>query len=324
MPSYPTFRFPTPTVQANSAFAPAQVDFSKIASIADSYYGAKDDALRREAAQDELTARREAAARDAQVRQMFATGVPKDAQGNPDLYKAAERLIELGDPERGVEMLKVAGQESGRREDRAYRQQSLVPAAVREYQFYAGEERKAGRAPASFADWQKTGASGFTLKDRTNAEEGLRKEFSSLAKPYFDVRDAYTRVEASGKVPSAACDLALIFNYMKMLDPGSVVREGEFATAQNAAGVPDQVRNLFNRLLNGERMNPAQRDDFVTRARQLFQGQERQYQNIQNQYRGIAERIGVDPRNTILDFSRPPTGDGWVNAGDGVRIREKR
>lgn len=151
-------------------------------------------------------------------------------------------------------------------------------------------------------------AGGFeSVKDRLGVEEGLRKEYAGLAKPYFEVRDAYTRVEESAKDPSAAGDLALIFNYMKMLDPGSVVREGEFATAQNAAGVPDQVRNMFNRLLNGERMNPAQREDFVARARQLYQGQERQYLGIQDQYRGISERIGVDPRNTILDYTRPQT-----------------
>jgi len=39
-----------------------------------------------------------------------------------------------------------------------------------------------------------------------------------------------------------------------MLDPGSVVRESEFATAQNAAGVPDQVRNMYNKVLSGTRL----------------------------------------------------------------------
>lgn len=156
-----------------------------------------------------------------------------------------------------------------------------------------------------------------SVKDRAGVEEGLRKEYAGVAKPYFEVRDAYTRVEASARDPSAAGDLALIFNYMKMLDPGSVVREGEFATAQNAAGVPDQVRNMFNRLLSGERMNPAQRDDFVSRARQLYQGQEQQYLGIQNQYRGISERLGVDTRNTILDYTRPQTpGQGGLGMPD--------
>ena len=143
------------------------------------------------------------------------------------------------------------------------------------------------------------------LNQRANNEHAMRKEYATLAKPYFDVRDAYARVEQSARAPSAAGDLALIFNYMKMLDPGSVVREGEFATAQNAAGVPDQIRNIFNRVASGERLNDNQRVDFVGQARGLMQVQERQYKAIQDQYRGIAQRTGIDPQNVIVDFTAP-------------------
>jgi hypothetical protein len=111
-------------------------------------------------------------------------------------------------------------------------------------------------------------------KDKANVEESLRKEYATLAKPYFEVRDAYSRVEQSAANPSAA-------------------------------GVPDRIWNLYNRMLSGERLNPQQRDDFIGQARGLFQRQEQQYQGIQEQYRGIAERTGVDVRNTILDFGRP-------------------
>ena len=39
-------------------------------------------------------------------------------------------------------------------------------------------------------------------------------------------------------MPDAAGDMALIFSYMKMLDPNSTVREGEYATAQDAGSIP--------------------------------------------------------------------------------------
>lgn len=143
-------------------------------------------------------------------------------------------------------------------------------------------------------------------KEVADVEEGLRKEYATIAKPYFEVRDAYSRINQSARDPSAAGDLALIFNYMKMLDPGSVVREGEFATAQNAAGVPDRVRNIANRLINGERLNENQRKDFVGQSNGLMKRQERQYQKIQEQYRGIAKRRQIDPENVIIDFTAPP------------------
>lgn len=145
---------------------------------------------------------------------------------------------------------------------------------------------------------------------RVSAETTVRKEYAQLAKPYFEVRDAFSRVQQAAANPSPAGDLALIFNFMKMLDPGSVVREGEFATAQNAAGVPDRVMNLYNRMLSGERLNPTQRQDFVGQAQGLFDRQEQQYQAVQNQYRGISERSGLDPRNTIIDYSIPQGAAG--------------
>ena len=94
----------------------------------------------------------------------------------------------------------------------------------------------------------------------------LRKEFNGLGeiKDFRKVDAAYNKVKnATDAKPSPAGDLAIIFNYMKILDPGSVVREGEFATAQNAASVPDQIRNLYNRVVNGERLNANQLQLFV-------------------------------------------------------------
>lgn len=168
---------------------------------------------------------------------------------------------------------------------------------------------------------------GGVSKDVADMEQSLRKEYATLAKPYFDVRDAFSRVEQAASQPSAAGDLALIFNYMKMLDPGSVVREGEFATAQNAAGIDDRIKNIYNRLVSGERLNDNMRDDFVGQARGLFQRQERQYQAIQNQYRQIAGRLGLDTRNTFLDFTRPadPSEDDQpdVQAADQAAPQSK-
>lgn len=97
----------------------------------------------------------------------------------------------------------------------------------------------------------------------------LRKEVDSQLKEFRQVDSAYNRIQASGVSPTAAGDLALIFNYMKMLDPGSTVREGEFATAQNAGGVDDVVRSRWNQLLNGERLTEDQRADFLSRANSL-------------------------------------------------------
>ncbi len=146
-------------------------------------------------------------------------------------------------------------------------------------------------------------------KKRIDSEASLRKEFSSTAKTYIDVRDAYTRVKGVGaQAPSAAGDMSLIFAFMKMLDPGSVVREGEFATAQNAAGVPARIQNLWNRLLSGERLSPDQRLDFIKQADTIYKRQLGSYARLAKQYREIAKRYKLDPRNIIPDYELPDGG----------------
>ena len=118
----------------------------------------------------------------------------------------------------------------------------------------------------------------------------------------MQVRDAFGKVEKAVENPSAAGDVALIFNFMKMLDPGSVVREGEFATAETAAGVPAQIRNLYNRVLTGERLNVTQRQDFLNASRNVFASQRDIQLQQEDQYRGIAGRLGMDPQNVVVDY----------------------
>lgn len=131
---------------------------------------------------------------------------------------------------------------------------------------------------------------------------GIRKEFTGLSKDFVKIRDAYDRVQSAARSPSAAGDLALIFNYMKILDPGSVVREGEFATAQNAAGVPEQLRAQYNKVISGERLTDATRDDFVSQARGLFQSQAQNQLELESQFGGIAERTGAAREDVVVDF----------------------
>lgn len=133
-------------------------------------------------------------------------------------------------------------------------------------------------------------------KEKLDKAGSIRGEFNATpaVKDFSLQSQAYGRIVSSATDPSAAGDLALIFNYMKILDPGSTVREGEFATAQNAAGVDGQVRSLFNRLVNGERLNPDQRADFVDRAGRLYNSAEKQYSQTESFYKKVGQNAGLD------------------------------
>lgn len=149
----------------------------------------------------------------------------------------------------------------------------------------------------------------------------LRKEFSSLpqVKNFSDITESYEKIKATIKEPSAAGDISLVYSYMKMLDPGSVVRETEYATAQNAAGVPDRIRNIFNSLKNGERLTPKQREDFFSRAEDYYNAQQSLVSKLESQYEGIAREYGVNPKQVISRKSEPVKSESKQDQKEQIR-----
>jgi hypothetical protein len=150
-------------------------------------------------------------------------------------------------------------------------------------------------------------------------EQYLRKEYQDLVKEPMTVLNAYNKVKTAGAVPTAAGDLSMIFAYMKMLDPNSVVREQEFANAQNATGVPDRIVNTYNKLLRGERLNPAQRADFINQAKNLANQSQATIGKYKARYSELATRYKFEPENIVFspyDEPPPPSGGGVQASGD--------
>lgn len=134
-----------------------------------------------------------------------------------------------------------------------------------------------------------------TDQQRFDAETKLRSEYNSGTKGYVDVTEAYRRLKGSNN--DAAGDLSLIFSYMKMLDPGSVVREGEFATAQNAAGVPERILNVYNRIASGERLTPGQRKLFTGQAESLYNAAQKREGEVRSGITKVARNYGLNSEN---------------------------
>lgn len=146
------------------------------------------------------------------------------------------------------------------------------------------------------------------VKDKREDADGIRKELTShpVTKETNDISSAFSRIENAFKgKPSAAGDLSGIFAYMKMLDPGSTVREGEFANAQNAGGLDDQLRNQYNKLINGERLNPDQRKDFLSQALKIKARQDKLQAKINKQFTDMGKARGHKP-SEILAGVEPP------------------
>ncbi|WP_267428631.1 hypothetical protein, partial [Methylobacterium sp. GC_Met_2] len=142
--------------------------------------------------------------------------------------------------------------------------------------------------------------------DGFDTETKLRSEFRKDVGSFPDVHDGYSRLIAATKQREAnpgsvspASDISLVFGYMKMLDPGSVVREGEYATAKNAAGVPERVLNAYNKALTGEFLSDTQRRDFLGQASELYGAARKTAEGVAERYRGLATQYGVEPSRSV-------------------------
>lgn len=136
------------------------------------------------------------------------------------------------------------------------------------------------------------GEESFGKEDATT----LRKEATTQLSEYQKFGDAWGRVQEAAMNPSPANDIALIFAYMKILDPASAVREGEFATAANAGSIPQRVWARYNKLMRGEELNAEQRNDFLSSAYGLVRSQHRNAQRIVDRYGNLAAGYGVNPK----------------------------
>lgn len=133
-----------------------------------------------------------------------------------------------------------------------------------------------------------------------NAVRDLRQEFASdpQARQFSSLKTTYEAMRRTGEDGTPQSDIALIFQFMRALDPGSVVREAEYATAQNAAGVPDQIRNAYNRLVDGTPLNPEQRTEMLRIAEEQYNSHALNYNERAGRFAQMAGELGV-PRESV-------------------------
>lgn len=169
----------------------------------------------------------------------------------------------------------------------------------------AGLRAQLGEAQATAKAATQSNKDSATAFDETKK---LRDEFSAHPNTkQFDVVDKYYKsgVKFAEKGTSAG-DMGLIFALMKVYDPTSTVREGEYATASNSGSIPERFMNIYNKMKDGEKLQPAQRQDFLDTMKQAAQTQHSQLLNTASQYNRIASKRGLDPTEVV-----DPTYMSW-------------
>ncbi len=131
-----------------------------------------------------------------------------------------------------------------------------------------------------------------------------RDEFNKNSEVFRKVVPMYKNIvaAASNPNPSAASDMSLIFAYMKLLDPGSTVREGEYATAANAGSAWQKAGNIYNKILSGEKLQPEQRSAFAREAQGVYKNNANMFGQDISRYTDLAKRSGIRPEDVVYDY----------------------
>ncbi len=157
-----------------------------------------------------------------------------------------------------------------------------------------------------------TGKKGALNSAQTSLLDSYSKRFEAhpLLKQADQVIEKYQYLDNLGKSnpdgKMGVQDVAMIFGFMKALDPNSVVRETEYATAANAGiGVPEIIWRNFNRAKDGDILLPSVRKKMIETAKLAVESRIPQFKTLRNSWLKRSDTLGLD-QETLGLFLRNP------------------
>lgn len=229
---------------------------------------------------------------------------PLDAMRNKYSAEEAMQLYSITAPKKpNIQTFKpgdvVRNMDTGELVFQAPEKPAEAPSAVREYEFARGQGFK-----GSFQDWvmsqKRAGAPSVAvnMSDPTavaKAALSFQNDYRNATKSSFARASAYNAMIEAMKDPTPKGDMAMVYSYIKALDPDSVVREGEIDLVNANRSIPDRIKGYAQRLATGKSLLPSERQDLLEQARNLSFTDYNRSRNDIRAFRDNAARLGLDP-----------------------------
>jgi hypothetical protein len=147
------------------------------------------------------------------------------------------------------------------------------------------------------------------IKGDRDTEMKLGDDYRKQSKNFQDVGEAYRLINSTldKASTSPAATLASATKFMKLLDPGSVVRESELGMALAATGVFDRATNYYQTLLRGKVLTPQQVADFKNITKQIYGAAQAGQKQIDASYTKQAQTYGLRPEMVVQDLGQNET-----------------
>ena len=158
---------------------------------------------------------------------------------------------------------------------------------------------------------KRSGATNVDVRvpvDMTSGQKGFENEMKlggafkqePIYKDYNDMKSAYSQVVSSLSQGTPIGDVAGATKVMKLLDPGSVVRESELGIAMAASGRMDRLNNYFSNMMSGQKLTPTQRDDFKALSNELYSAAGQAYNQKRKEYEEFGNAYNFKNLGTAL------------------------
>jgi hypothetical protein len=168
------------------------------------------------------------------------------------------------------------------------------------------QQYEVGKARAGAS---KTNVNVNPMRETFKDEQALRKEYTDASGTFVKLSEGYSKVKgalSSDPSKSAPATLAAATQFMKMLDPESVVRESELGMALASAGVWDRFTNLYNTVQHGRTLTPQQTKEFDRIADVVYDAANKAQQARVGHFRNLSKQYNFDPDRVVPDLTPKP------------------
>lgn len=151
--------------------------------------------------------------------------------------------------------------------------------------------------------------------------EPVVKNYNVVAEGYQFARNLADKPKLT-----SADNIGIIYAFAKAMDPGSVVREGEYATIQKYAQAWAESFgfNAQRILSNKEFLTDEAVANLISTMDAKYAASEKSYRNIESEYnRKITEAKNGSVSGSLTDYSRGYTASGTPKAQTGTVIKTK-
>lgn len=136
----------------------------------------------------------------------------------------------------------------------------------------------------------------------------LRNDFNNLpqVKSWNVIEPVLISAREAAKDTSGASDLNMIYALGKVLDPNSVVREGELDMAASTGSLGQKIAGYYKSVNQGGKLPPEVKQDLLKQIESRTYAQRQSYNAAKSKYTDIAKKNNLDPNDLFISTVAEP------------------